>query len=89
MCYGRSRDADTGVYLKKYGQSFWTFISNNPRLYLDIVQPLGHDALERNQRYEAEKQVTIKRLAQEFVPEFCDAGGYIDWAKLVVHQQGS
>jgi hypothetical protein len=89
MCFGKMRDSDTGVYLKKHGQSFWTFISGSPRLYLDIVEPLGYEALERNARYETEKQATIKRLAQQFVPEFCDAGGYIEWSKLVKFNSGN
>lgn len=68
ICFGKSRDADSGVYLKKYGQSFWTFISDSPSLYIDIIEPLGFRARERNMMFEQEKLVTITRMIVSFAP---------------------
>ena len=89
MCYGKKKDVDTGTYLKKHGQSFWTFISGNSTLYIDIVEPLGYMAEERNSRYEEEKITTVNRFVGEFVPEFCHPNGQIDWAKLVEFNSGN
>lgn len=89
MCYGKARDSDMGDYIKKCGQSFWTFISGSPSLYIDIIQPLGYRAEERNTWYRLEKQATVNRLLGEFIPNFCFPDGHLDWAKLVAFNSGN
>ena len=41
-CYGKDDNPDKGDYLKLCGQRFWEFISGNPNLYTEIIEPLGH-----------------------------------------------
>jgi hypothetical protein len=89
MCYGSNADADMGDYLKKYGQSFWAFISGSETLYIDIVEPLGFRAKERNEWYRGERTNTYRRFLDEFVDEFCHPNGHIDWAKLVAFNSGN
>jgi hypothetical protein len=83
IAYGRQKDADRGIYIQKCGQSFWTFISGMPELYVDIIQPLGFRAQERNEAFEAEKEATLNRFVRDFTIQYCSPSGYIDWAKLV------
>jgi len=35
-------------------QEFWEFISGNSQLYLEIVEPLGYRAKERNKEFSEE-----------------------------------
>ena len=81
--------ADQGDYLKLCGQEFWEFISGNPNLYIDIIQPLGHKAKERNEAFQAEYAKVITRFTGEFIAEFCTPGGAIVWEKVLKLNSGS
>jgi hypothetical protein len=48
-CYGQENHPDKGDYLKLCGQEFWEFISGDDRLFVDIVEPLGHQAKVKKQ----------------------------------------
>lgn len=89
ICYGRFRTVNTGEYLKIGGQSFWHFISGNHQLYIDIIQPLGYEAKKHNDRYLVEKNLTYNRFARDFMNDFCDRSGRIDWPKLVQFNSGN
>jgi hypothetical protein len=89
MCYGKSKDIDTGDYLKLYGQSFWAFISGDPVLYVKLIEPLGYEAHQRNEAFLQEKTNTYNRLVRDFTMEFCDETGQIDWSKLVRFNSGN
>ena len=88
ICYGKVRTVDTGLFVKIVGQNFWNLISGNEHLYTDIIEPIGYQAKEHNERYEEEKSVVISLFAREFSDEFCSAGR-IDWKKLVVFNSGN
>ncbi len=83
-CYGKERNPDKGDYLKLCGQDFWEFISGSENLYLDIIQPLGHKAKEKNEIFEEIYAQMINRFAKEFIETFCDKSGAIHWEKLVM-----
>lgn len=81
-CYGRgttSKDADE-FYC---GQAFWDFLSGDSRLYLDIIEPLGHDAKKYNDAFESEYRALVNKLTVEFTTRFC-VDGKIDWEKVVM-----
>lgn len=81
-CYGQENQPDKGDYLKLCGQEFWEFISGNERLFVDIVEPLGYRAKERNEEFYAEYSRILNLFTQEFMDEFC-VNGIIDWDRLV------
>jgi len=87
-CYGRRKTVDTGEYLRICGQEFWYFISGDKNLYTDIIEPLGHQAKQRNQRYEEELAVVINKFTAEFSNQFC-RDGRIDWNELVRFNSGN
>ena len=82
-CYGRDDRFDKEEYLKLCGQRFWEFISGNPSLYVDIVEPLGHRAKEKNEDFMERYAQILNRFTLEFTNEFCTPNGGIDWARLV------
>jgi len=86
-CYGRDRQPDKDDYFKYCGQSFWALISGDERLYVDIIEPLGHRAKERNDDFMKAYAKIINTFTQRFIEQFC-VGGAIDWEKLVRFNSG-
>ncbi|MBS1978003.1 MAG: cytosolic protein [Bacteroidetes bacterium] len=87
-CYGRDgkphKFPAKGIdYLKLCGQDFWEFISGDPSLYLEIIEPLGHKAKEKNDDFNKSYAIMINKFTAEFLKDFCKTSGEIDWDKLV------
>lgn len=82
-CYGRDNNPDKGDYSKYCGQKFWEFISGNKNLYTEIVEPLGHQAKERNDDFIKAYSRRINKFTLEFGTQFCDSSGAINWERLV------
>jgi hypothetical protein len=72
-----------GTYWKLCGQDFWQFISGDDRLYIDIVQPVGHQARRRNQEFDEEYAKIINKFTLQFGKKYCDSDGAINWEALV------
>ena len=81
-CYGKDNNPDKGEYRKLCGQQFWEFISGKPRLYIDIIEPLGHKAKEKNDQFREAYAQLLNKFTLEFMKGFC-TNGKIDWKKLV------
>ena len=81
-CYGRDNKYDKGDYFKLCGQRFWEFISNEPELYIEIIQPLGTKAKERNDEFIQSYAQMVNKFTLKFGNDFCK-NGKIDWEKLV------
>lgn len=80
-CYGKGMN-EKGHYAKICGQEFWTLISGNENLYIDIIEPLGHQAKKRNDNFQSAYNVIINKFTKEFIDDFCN-DGMINWKKLV------
>ena len=90
ICYGKTTTTFLRGYVKIVGQNFWHFISENPDLYTDIVEPVGYRAKEHNNDFANERDGIINKLSREFFDQFCDSKtGYIDWVKLVEFNSGN
>lgn len=81
-CYGRVRNPDKGEYFKICGQDFWQFVSGNERLYVDIIEPLGHRAKEKNEEFMHAYAKIVNEFTFEFGEKFC-TNGIINWERLV------
>ena len=81
-CYGKDDHPDKGDYFKYCGQKFWEFISGDENLYVDIIEPLGHKAKEKNEAFIESYYQIINRFTLEFGLKFC-IDGKIDWNALV------
>ncbi len=86
-CYGKDNKPDKGDYLKFCGQQFWEFISGNENLYTEIIEPLGHKAKERNEKFVIAYAQIINKFTLDFMKEFC-VDGKVDWKKLVKFNSG-
>ena len=84
ICYGKTKTAyHQAGYLKVVGQSFWYLISESKELYTDIVDPIGYQARQHNERYAQEKAGQSNRLTKAFIDTYCTSAGVIDWSRLV------
>lgn len=78
-CYGKDNKPDKGDYFKYCGQKFWEFISGEENLYLELIEPLGYKAKERNDDFNKLYAQMINKFTKEFITDFCNSSGEIDW----------
>lgn len=83
-CYGRvNTNPEAYIYRRRSGQAFWEEITGDPDFYLKIIRlmqdyPAAHRILYRNEYDKA-----VNRFTKDFLEEFANADGGIDWEKLV------
>lgn len=82
-CYGRDGKPDKGDYFKYCGERFWTLISADENLFLDLIEPLGHKAKQRNEEFQIEYDKATNRFTKLFIEEYCLPDGSIHWEKIV------
>ena len=86
-CFGRDEKPDKGGYLKLCGQRFWELISGDEDLYIDIIEPIGYKAKQKNEEFLESYAQIINKLTLEFSQKFCD-DGKINWVKLIKYNSG-
>lgn len=89
ICYGKNRTTDNGLYVRVVGQRFWHFLSGDPNLYVDIIEPIGYQAKQRNEDFERKRSAIANRFTSTFIHRFCDQDGAIDWPRLVAFNSGN
>lgn len=83
-CYGKdNRTYTDSIHEKCCGEKFWTLISGEPTLFVDIIEPLGFKAKEKNEEYYGEYARMINKFTREFVHDYCKENGEIDWERIV------
>lgn len=90
ICYGKTKTSymDKG-YWKLVGQNFWYFISDSKSLYKDIIEPVGYQAKQHNDKFSKQKSAIVNRLTTEFSRNFCLTSGEINWEELVEFNSGN
>jgi len=58
-------------------------------LYTEIIEPVGFRAKEHNDQFYEKKGSIINCFTVQFIQEFCDNNGVIDWQKLVKYVSGN
>lgn len=87
-CYGKNDKPDKGEYFKYCGQRFWAFISGDLNLYTDIIEPLGKNARIKNDEFYESYSKVINKFTAEFLRDFCNEDGAIDWRRIVTLNSG-
>ena len=82
-CYGKDKTPDKGDYFKYCGQKFWQFISGKENLFIEIIEPLGYKAKEKNDAFMNSHAKMLNKFTKEFTTDYCKDSGEIDWEKLV------
>lgn len=83
-CFGnkRNKNPKKDGYYKICGQEFWQLISGSKDFYIDIIEPIGHRAKEKNEEFLEAYTVVVNKFTLEFAQRFC-VEGKIDWKKLL------
>jgi hypothetical protein len=89
ICYGKTKTSYVRGYLKVVGQNFWYLISENKKLYTDIIEPIGYRAKIHNDNFIKEKSRVINKFTKLFINDYCTKQGDIDWVKLVTFNSGN
>lgn len=82
-CYGKDSRPDKGDYFKYCGQEFWHFISGEENLFIEIIEPLGYKAKEKNEAFMNSYAQMLNKFTKEFTTDYCKETGEINWEKLV------
>lgn len=83
-CYGKENKGYNDSDHEKYcGEKFWTLISKEPTLFVDLIEPLGAKAKEKNDVYDKEYARMINIFVKQFVQDYCNDKGDIEWDKIV------
>lgn len=82
ICFGKSNTESCTGCTKIVGTDFWYFISENNKLFTDIIDPLANTFYKDtetlyNRRIQLENKFTAQILNEY------SSGGAIDWRKLV------
>ena len=88
-CYGCDNKPDKGDYFKFCGQRFWKYISGDDNLYIDLIEPLGRKAKEKNDEFNESYSKISNKFTKEFINDFCNENGEINWVKLVQFNSGA
>ena len=83
--YGKKNVEPSGewLYRTRSGQAFWTEITGDPDFYLKLVR-LMKDLPSKHRKVHAEEWgAAVNRFTEEFIKDFCNQNGRIDWEKLV------
>jgi hypothetical protein len=85
QAYGRqsSEPTENSRFRRRSGQAFWEEITGDPEFYLKLIR-LMKDVLANNRpMYRALWDQAVNRFTAEFIKDFCDSKGAINWEKLV------
>jgi hypothetical protein len=70
------------------GSNFWEYSGGDKKLYIAIIEPLGHNAKERNEDFTVKYNAMLNRFTGDFIEKSCFASGDIDWNKIVPLNSG-
>lgn len=71
------------------GQQFWYFLSDDVSLYVNIIEPIGHDAKKNNEDFRKKRLALETRFTVEIAQDFCNPDYTVDWDKLVAFNSGN
>lgn len=69
-CYGKDNNPDKGDYFKYCGQKFWEFISGDSAMYINIIEPIGYKAKEKNDNFYKSYSKVINNFTKYFLFNF-------------------
>ena len=89
-CYGkvRTEPSKTKIFRDRSGQAFWTEITGDPDFYLKLVRLMKDEPSKHRVIYKRAWEHAVNRFTAEFIKDFCNGDGSINWEKLVHFNSG-
>lgn len=88
--YGRLNNHPKGkIYRNSSGQTFWTELTGDADFYLKLIRLMKDEPQKHRPEYKLAWDAAINRFTGEFIQEFCDERGMIDWEKLAIYVSSS
>jgi hypothetical protein len=89
--YGKKRNSNRGLpkfYIEMARQEFWAELTGDQDFYLKLIHYMGDIPEKYKKVFDDAYQKASNLLLKEFLNEFCDESGSIDWDKLVEMNSG-
>lgn len=85
QAYGRqsSEPTENSRFRRRSGQAFWQEITGDSDFYLKLVRLMRDVPAQNRPKYRALWDQAVNRFTAEFIRDFCDSAGAINWEKLV------
>lgn len=90
-CYGKMKTepSKTKIYRDRSGQAFWTEITGDSDFYLKLVRLMKDEPSKHRVVYKNAWEHAINRFTAEFIKDFCNENGSINWEKFVEFNSGT
>jgi Type II restriction endonuclease EcoO109I len=87
QAYGKQscEPTDNSRFRRRSGQAFWEEITGDPDFYLKLIRLMKNVPAKNRPRFRAMWNHAVNRFTAEFIADFCNAEGAIDWEKLTAH----
>ena len=89
--YGRksSDPSSKRIYRVRSGQTFWQELTGDSEFYLKLIRLMRDYPTKHRIQFEEEWAKAVNRFELQFLEEFSNADGGIDWEKLTQFNSGS
>jgi hypothetical protein len=89
-CYGRKNQSPRSKvnFRELAGQAFWDFVTGDNDFYLRIVRLMQQKPVKHRPAFQEAFDRAKNRFTKEFLNEFSDNSGAIDWDKLLAFNSG-
>lgn len=86
--YGKKQSKSQSKIRELAGQAFWAEITGEADFYLKIIRLMRDKPREHLTQYKAAWDAAVNRFTKQFIDEFCNENGTINWDKLVEFNSG-
>jgi len=89
--YGRkfSLPNENKIFTEMAGQTFWAELTGESDCYLKIIEAMQDMPIRHKDKFNEEWAKAKNRFAKEFITDFCNDDGMIEWNKLLEFNSGS
>lgn len=87
-CYGRKLKSSNTNFRELAGQAFWEEITGDEDFYLKIIRLMKEKPQQHAVEYKAAFAAATNRFTAEFIKDFCNEDGTINWDKLTEFNSG-
>ena len=84
----KTEPSKTKIYRDRSGQALWTEITGDPDFYLKLVRLMKDGPSKHRVIYKKAWERAINRFTAEFIKDFCNGDGSVNWERFVEFNSG-